>query len=566
MKLSSKAKKRLLILSLLISPFVILLIAYLCNIGEPEEYRAFRKRIEVMTKNEEVDQKTKPSVSVSSNATTGTMLATKVELVEPEFKIYSIDQIDVLRGLKWRGPKISYYVVPPVFADEETLKKAICSRIQQTLNFILYRGESTLFGPIEDKEKLRLTLDQFLREYPLNDEVDVKELAQPFSDQIFRGDFGSLLIFAAYREMESGNHENVKRIFKFYTDYIVEALRSGKSFPLFNQSLHGKMNGNLYLTFAWMVLESDILTDKERAAVKQRFIELYNMSTEMQVTPEIKAKRDQMILQYCEHLRVNKDLREENSFNYFLRDSFGGVPNKAFYGVVNPLVSRKIQEFAVALSENDTDKMKSIRKDLVFTQPFMSITSMLDGVEQTILMESKGLLPPKVYEMFPEFKQNYSRKSMAYNYACLVEICGYYHHHGIYPLGEFSPSFTSDEFSLQNKFFVLQFDGVEETMKIHNSVKDKTREALKQIPQRIYIAAGHSNHLLKWGRGNTLFADERFDLIGILLYNQKNWSTQEELDQLRSDPVLKATAYEWTFRFWEESQESLKELLIKKSK
>jgi hypothetical protein len=568
MKLSRKAKKRLLIVGVLLSPLVILLIAYLCNIGEPTEYRILRERIKQSeVANTKPFPLTNPPVSsIASDATTATVtkqLAASrdnTSLTNP--LIYTLHNIDPQKGIKYHHASNFSWHGPMNPSTVKERKKMIWQEIQWDTEYQLSKRK-----PIGDKQSFHALLDQ-VTEYFLDPEMDIKTFGQPFSMQKSRLDLFTLLYYSCFREILRGNNAKAIKLHQLFTDFIFEGLNTG-SLSRNDGLIYQRENELLlYFNLTWAMLEKQVFSEMEKNQFKKRYINSYHQDPYFNQPADFHERRAKYIMKQVDDLCDQLDhstnsLKVECSLNFFLEDTLGGVLHPVWYGTVNPLIKHQLKKYALALINNDLEEIKKQRANFWKYDGFLKISDRLGKREEALYdKDISYYLPKEIAQDFPCLTLNYLLKSYALSMVSLVEVTDIYHQHGAYPFGEYTPDFTSDKFSKQNKFYVLPLGGMDSSFSFA-SFLDKDKRNQLDVGPRIYLSFGVTKSCVEEKiNGNGM----RYKAISGIGPLRKMMRSSRLYEKTKQKGVIPATSYQWTFRFWDESEEALDELLIKNDK
>jgi hypothetical protein len=512
MKLSRKAKKRLIVLGVMLSPVFLLLVIYLAHFNEPSGYTALRQ--EAFT---EIEMPlAQPSVTPDI-------------LVHQEIhSTRSIPPYMILRKTLWQIPRLDGYCM-------------ISNQRKQTL--IEYIEDRHVFSNLQSySEFCELTDEEIDDIHSYCDEIEELLLVNQdktvpeINKQLFDHDlwYSEPLKMAIFRASLSNDKNLAFTLFDIYLKLISDA-----------QSI--AFSDNEMVQFLWSCYDMGLLDESRIDELKQNLIKKYHLTKNWEEPPPRYAERNSELFKnceaYCEIIKEGKYTTNNSATDIFLRENLSGLPFEMWHGFLKPIRIQRAKKLAVAMTTNDLEQVITAEYKLfqasrgIHPRSFSSVNS-----------TRYGIYFPKVREAFPWFhlNTNYQLDEHFEKLAFLV-ILENKIITDVYPQGKIVVSNIEEPITGYHQAYMLQ---KKISIECHDEFTTETTP-LTFSSRPIFISAIGQRCL------------ESYDgsIYSISSINESCGTYVNFLDKIKDGPPL-AINYRWTASNWLEAEPILRDVLV----
>jgi hypothetical protein len=469
MKLSRKAKKRLIILGVILSPFVIIAAVYLSYLKEPSTYTQ-QKRI-IAEHRSQINSPLQDKVTLEENddPTTASITSTlKNELYEVYRALQnSLNDIGPLQG---GGYVADLYF--PLNNEEQISQWWIDLHPKAVSHWGLYTENYSV-----EKELPLHLLDQFSEWESSYEEFE--PIRSSDFDLLKYSSWCDLMILAAYRAHLAGDQELCHRLYTRYTQILLDHSAELSYYWMV------KFPG-----FVWACYDLGLLSDEDLLSLKNQLIEKHQEISINRQSDRRLVHRNKLLIeateQFCQQLQTEELGKDTETLNVMLKESLGGLPKKAWDGLVSPIYCYRIRDYAAVLCTNDLDKIRQKRKAEEFFLGSKDFYHRVRSLEEIAFNNETGVCPDQIYKDFSSLRETDWFQNKLLALIALMEILEHHAQYGSYPMGEYTEKLPADYTPEYHRFYIVKTDELSIPV-IHWEDETTTKTINKDIPERYHL-------------------------------------------------------------------------------
>lgn len=255
-----------------------------------------------------------------------------------------------------------------------------------------------------------------------------------------------------------------------------------------------------------------------------------------------------MTEKYCQQLRTEELGKDTEPLNVMLKESLGGLPKKAWDGLVSPIYCYRIRDYAAALCTNDLDQIREKRKEKEFFFGSRDLYNRVRSLEEVAFNDETGICPEQIYKDFSWMRETDWFQNKLLALIALVEIMEHHAQYGSYPMGEYTEKLPADYTPEYHRFYIVKTDELSIPV-IHWEDETTTKTISKDIPERYHL----------------------IDLQNTDRFYLSNYDYSPGIKELVIDPAIhqrlkqettNQQRIQWTFSYWDEAEPILRDILV----
>lgn len=522
MKLSRKAKKRLIVLGVMLSPVFLLLVIYLAHLNEPGEYTILKKELS----------------SIESSVDKQETITYEQPKLPEQYELSKIYPYALMNAILKQVPQLN-----GIYANETPNKEDIISSIQSNQPFSKiksYKSESELTS--KGVAEFHELCDEVESVFLSDSDRSLKEINRLLVEKhIF---YPVFIKFTIIRASFSGEHDKARSLF----DRLLEM----NSCQERNQ-IQIDISNLLSINFLWWCCDVGILDEYRIESLKQSWIKKYIIFRDSDVFPPRYVERNSEIIrnceEYCLYIQQEQISNRNNSMVIFLESNLGGLPLRAWNGMMEPVRIHRAKKLAIAMTHDDPNTIYQAKKQLA-----MVTYGMNDGGFSDVSSSRFGIYLPIVMEKFPWYRTD-GTDIMLNDYfgkIAFLEMLEKKEQTGNYPTGYLTIEAIKGPIEGFHEALVIYPEEMRGALVVHNEKWEEIQRSEFHIPPRPVFLSTYSD---------PYFESEDGTVYNIAQINSLCQRDETNIQQIKTEKPLNIN-YEWTASNWQEAEPVLRDILV----